>query len=179
MAKIAVLIGSPRRNGNTEILANALIDGIDKQENSVEVISVIGKRVNGCTGCDFCYRDGSHNCIQKDDMQDIYERLAGADVIVIATPVYFYGVSSQLKCMIDRLHNPIRNTFRVKKLMLLAVCADEIPAVFDSLITMYHSVLSYFSLENGGVITVPGLSGKGDILGHAALLEARKLGGKI
>lgn len=179
MAKIAVLIGSPRRNGNTEILANAFIDGIDKQENSVVVISVIGKMVNGCTGCDFCYRDGSHNCIQKDDMQDVYERLAGADVIVIATPVYFYGVSSQLKCMIDRLHNPIRNTFRVKKLILLAVCADEIPTVFDSLITMYHSALSYFSLENGGVITVPGLSGKGDILGHAALLEARKMGGKI
>lgn len=176
MAKIAVLIGSSRRNGNTEILANAFIDGINKQENSVEVISVIGKKVNGCTGCDFCYRDDSHNCVQKDDMQEIYKRLADANVIVIATPVYFYGVSSQLKCMIDRLHNPIRNTFRVKELVLLAVCADEVPTVFDSLITMYHSILSYFSLENGGMITVPGVAGKGDIQGHAALLEAHKLG---
>lgn len=176
MAKIAVLIGSSRRNGNTEILANAFIDGINKQENSVEIISVIGKKVNGCTGCDFCYRDDSHNCVQKDDMQEIYKRLADANVIVIATPVYFYGVSSQLKCMIDRLHNPIRNTFRVKELVLLAVCADEVPTVFDSLITMYHSILSYFSLENGGMITVPGVAGKGDIQGHAALLEAQKLG---
>lgn len=176
MAKIAVLIGSSRRNGNTEILANAFIDGINKQENSVEIISVIGKKVNGCTGCDFCYRDDSHNCVQKDDMQEIYKRLADANVIVIATPVYFYGVSSQLKCMIDRLHNPIRNTFRVKELVLLAVCADEVPTVFDSLITMYHSILSYFSLENGGMITVPGVAGKGDIQGHAALLEAHKLG---
>ncbi|MBE5995147.1 MAG: flavodoxin family protein [Paenibacillaceae bacterium] len=176
MAKIAVLIGSSRRNGNTEILANAFIDGINKQENSVEIISVIGKKVNGCTGCDFCYRDDSHNCAQKDDMQEIYKRLADANVIVIATPVYFYGVSSQLKCMIDRLHNPIRNTFRVKELVLLAVCADEVPTVFDSLITMYHSILSYFSLENGGLITVPGVAGKGDIQGNAALLEAHKLG---
>lgn len=176
MSKIAVLIGSPRKNGNTEILANAFIDGVNKQENNVEVISVIGKRVNGCTGCNFCYRDSSHNCVQKDDMQRIYEKLADADVLVIATPVYFYGVSSQLKCIIDRLHNPIRNTFKVKELVLLAVCADATPTVFDSVITMYNSVLSYFSLRDGGVLTVPGIAEKGDILGNAALMEARKLG---
>ena len=179
MSKIAVLIGSTRKNGNTEILANAFIDGINQQENTVEVISVKGKRINGCTGCDFCYKDSSHNCAQKDDMQDIYEKLADADIFVIATPVYFYGVSSQLKSIIDRLHNPIRNTFKVKKLVLLAVCADTIPTVFDSLITMYHSVLSYFSLKDGGVITVPGVAQKGDILGNDALLKARKLGGEL
>ena len=176
ISKIAVLIGSPRKNGNTEILANAFIDGINKQENSVEVISVTGKQVNGCIGCDFCYRDENHNCIQKDDMQEIYEKLADADIFVVATPVYFYGVSSQLKCIIDRLHNPIRNAFKVKELVLLAVCADTIPTVFDSLITMYHSVLSYFSLKDGGVITVPGVVKKGDILENAALMEARELG---
>ncbi|MDW2800685.1 NAD(P)H-dependent oxidoreductase [Clostridium boliviensis] len=109
----------------------------------------------------------------------MYEKLADADVFVIATPVYFYGVSSQLKSIIDRLHNPIRNTFKVKELVLLAVCADTIPTVFDSLITMYHSVLSYFLLKDGGVITVPGVAQKGDILGNDALLEARKLGGKL
>lgn len=179
MSKIAVLIGSTRKNGNTEILANAFIDGINQQENTVEVISVKGKRINGCTGCDFCYKDSSHNCAQKDDMQEIYEKLADADIFVIATPVYFYGVSSQLKSIIDRLHNPIRNTFKVKKLVLLAVCADTIPTVFDSLITMYHSVLSYFSLKDGGVITVPGVAKKGDILGNDALLKARKLGGEL
>ncbi|AFA50191.1 flavodoxin family protein [Acetobacterium woodii] len=176
MSKIVVLIGSPRKNGNTAILANSFIDGVDKQKNSVEVISVIGKKVNGCIGCDFCYKDSEHNCVQKDDMQEIYENLADADVIVIATPIYFYGISSQLKCIIDRLHNPIRNTFKVKELVLLAVCADTIPIVFDSVQTMYNSVLSYFSLRNAGVITVPGVSNKGDIIGNPALTEARKLG---
>lgn len=178
MSKITVLIGSPRKNGNTEILANAFIDGVNKQENTVEVISVTGKHVNGCTGCNFCYRDKRHNCVQKDDMLGIYEKLADAEVLVIATPVYFYGVSSQLKCIIDRLHNPIRNTFKMKELVLLAVCADTIPTVFDSLISMYHAVLSYFSLRNGGMITVSGVSEKGDILGNPALAEARKLGGR-
>lgn len=176
MSKIAVLIGSPRKNGNTELLANSFIDGVNQQSNSIEVISVIGKKVNGCIGCDFCYKDSRHNCAQKDDMQEIYQKLADADVIVIATPIYFYGISSQLKCMIDRLHNPIRNTFQVKKVVLLAVCADTIPTVFDSVQTMYHSILDYFSLKDAGVITVPGVSGKGDIIGNPALLKARKLG---
>ncbi len=176
MSKIVVLIGSSRKNGNTEILANSFIDGVDKQKNVVDVISVMGKKVNGCIGCDYCYKDSQHNCVHKDDMQGIYERLADADVIVIVTPIYFYGVSSQLKCIIDRLHNPIRNTFKVKELVLLAVCADDIPSVFDSVQTMYHAVLSYFSLGNAGEITVPGVSEKGDIIGNPALVEARKLG---
>jgi multimeric flavodoxin WrbA len=176
MKKIVVLIGSPRKNGNTEILVNAFISGVDKQKNSVELISVIENKVSGCTGCNFCFQDSRHRCVQKDDMQGIYEKLADADVLVIATPIYFYGVSAQLKCIIDRLHNPIRNTFKVKELVLLAVCANTIPTVFDSVKTMYRSILSFFSLKDAGMITVSGVSDKGDISGHPALMEARKLG---
>lgn len=176
MKKIVVLLGSPRKNGNTEILANAFVAGVDKQKNSVEIISVTENKVNGCIGCNFCYKNSQHSCIQKDDMQGIYEKLSDADVIVVATPIYFYGISSQLKCMIDRLHNPIRNTFKVKELVLLAVCANTIPTVFDSVKSMYHSILSYFSLTDAGMIMVPGVSDKGDILGHPALTEAHKLG---
>ena len=112
-------------------------------------------------------------------MQDIYEKFALAKVIVIATPVYFYGVSSQLKSIIDRLHNPIRNNFKVKKLVLLSVAADTIPTVFDSVKTMYDSVLKYFSLEDGGVITVFGVEKKGNIYGNNALKEAYELGESI
>lgn len=178
MSKIAVLIGSPRKGGNTEILADAFIDGA-KQRHEIEVISVTDVKVKGCTGCNFCYTDKSHRCVQKDDMQSIYEKLIPADVIVIATPVYFYGISSQLKCIIDRLHNPIRNNFKVKKLILLSVAADTIPTVFDSVKTMYNSVLEYFSLENGGVVTVFGVKEKGDIINNSALQEAFELGAGI
>lgn len=178
VSNIAVLIGSPRKGGNTEILANSFIEGAAKS-NKIAVISVTDRKVNGCTGCNYCYKDQSHRCIQKDDMQKIYDELACADIIVIATPVFFYGVSSQLKCLIDRLHNPVRNGFKVKKLALLAVAADTTPTVFDSISAMYASVLKYFSLENGGIITVPGVEKRGDILGNAALKEAFKLGENI
>ena len=176
MSKIAVLIGSPRKNGNTEILVNSFVEGVDKQKNSIELIAVTGYEIKGCIGCNACFRDSMHRCIQKDDMQVIYEKLSDADVIVVATPIYFYGISSQLKCVIDRLHNPIRNSFKVKELVLLAVCADTIPSAFDSVKAMFHSVLNYFSLKNAGIITVPGVQEKGDIVGNPALAEARRLG---
>jgi multimeric flavodoxin WrbA len=178
MSKIAVLIGSPRKGGNTQTLAGAFIDGA-KEQHEIDIISVADVRVKGCTGCNYCYTDESHRCTQKDDMQSIYERLASAEIIVIATPVYFYGVSSQLKCIIDRLHNPIRNSFKVKKLVLLSVAADTIPTVFDSVKTMYNSVLKYFSLEDGGIITVFGVEKKGAINNNSALQEAYRLGKSI
>ncbi len=175
MSRIAVLIGSPRKGGNTDILAHSFIDGAAKR-HEIEVISVADTKVKGCTGCNFCYTDKDHRCVQKDGMQEIYEKLAPCDIIVVATPVYFYGVTAQLKCLIDRLHNPIRNDFAVKKLVLLSVAADTIPTVFDSVRTMYESVLKYFSLENGGVITVFGVEKKGDICGNPALRKAYELG---
>lgn len=175
MSTIAVLIGSPRKGGNTDILANSFIDGA-KKNHTIEVISVTNTKVSGCTGCNFCYADESHRCLQKDGMQEIYGKLALAEIIVIATPVYFYGISSQLKCIIDRLHNPIRNTFKVKKLVLLSVAADKIPTVFDSVKIMYNSVLKYFSLEDGGIVTAFGVQNKGDINNSTALKEAYELG---
>jgi multimeric flavodoxin WrbA len=112
-------------------------------------------------------------------MKGVYASLADADVIVAATPLYFYGVSSQLKSLIDRLHNPIRNSFKVKKLVLLAVGADTKKEVFDSLVTAYKAVLKYFSLENGGIITVNGMKNKGDIRKDAALDAARELASSL
>ena len=177
--KIIILVGSKRRNGNTAALANSFADGAGKN-NDVELISVADVHVNGCIGCNSCFSNDKHACFQKDDMPAIYQKLQNADVIVLATPVYFYNMSSQLKCIIDRLHNPIRNTFKVKKLVLLAVAADDKAThVFDSLKVMYTSILSYFKLEDGGIITVSGVKDMGDINNNPGLKEAYVLGTKM
>lgn len=178
MKKIAVLIGSARKGGNTELLANAFVKGA-QEHHEVTMIFAAKVKVNGCIGCNACYSDENHRCIQKDDMEQIYSQLKDADAIVIATPVYFYNVSSQLKCIIDRLHNPIRDEFKVKQLFLLAVAADTNPTVFDSIKVMYQSVLHYFHLKDGGMITVAGVKDRGDIVGHKALEDAYQLGKNI
>lgn len=175
MGKVIVLLGSMRKGGNTELLVNAFVDGA-VNNNDVEVISVADYKVNPCVGCNSCFEREGNACFQKDDMNIIYEKLAEADIIVIASPVYFYGVSAELKGIIDRLHTPLRNKFKVKKLGLLLVAAATLPEVFDSIELQYKLVLDYFKLEDAGRILVRGVKDKGDIEGNKALKEAFKLG---
>lgn len=109
-------------------------------------------------------------------MQEIYEKLKEADVLAIASPVYFYGVSAQLKAIIDRLHTPMRNEFRIKKLALILVGAATLPELFDSIKVQYQLVLNYFKLEDAGMVLVRGAKDKGDVKNTEGLEEAYQLG---
>ena len=110
-------------------------------------------------------------------MTAIYEKLSKADILVIASPVYFYGISSQLKAIIDRLHTPLRNSFGIKKLGLILVGAATLPELFDSIITQYRLVLNFFKLEDAGMVLVRGAKEKGDV-SETDLENAYKLGEK-
>lgn len=178
MGKIVILVGSVRKSGNTEILAEAFAEGA-KQNNEVEIISVVDYNVNPCIGCNSCFKREGHKCFQQDDMQKIYTKLAEADVIVAASPVYFYGISAQLKAVIDRLHTPMRNEFKVKKLGLLLVAAATLPTVFDSIKMQYQLILNFFKLEDAGMVLVKGVKDIGDIKENSALEEAYNLGKSI
>ena len=178
MSKIVVLCGSVRKNGNTEMLARAFCDGA-RLNNEVDFVSVADFRVLPCIGCNTCFEREGNACFQNDDMQAIYRKLADADMLVIASPVYFYGISAQLKAVIDRLHTPLRNTFRIRKTALLLVAAATLPEVFDSIKTQYRLVCSFFNLEDAGSVCVRGVREKGDIAGNPALAEARALGSSL
>ena len=173
-----VLVGSMRKEENIDLLAKAFVDGASKK-NDVEIISVTEYKVNPCIGCNSCFERKDNSCFQKDDMEIIYRKLAKVDMIVIASPVYFYGISSKLKAIVDRLHTPLRNNFRVKKLGLLLVAAATLPTVFDAIEIQYKLVLDFFKLEDAGRVLVRGVKDKGDIKGNKALEEAYKLGMSI
>ena len=96
-------------------------------------------------------------------MQQIYDKLKVADILVIASPVYFYGLSAQLKAIIDRLHNPRRDTFNIKKLAMILVGAATLPELFDAILMQYKLVLNFFKLEDGGTVLVRGAKEKGDV----------------
>ena len=175
MSKIIVFVGSVRKNGNTELLAKAFADGA-KEQNEVEIISVADYKVHPCIGCNRCFVNENHACCQKDDMELIYQKVMDADMLVLASPVYFYGISAQLKTIIDRFHNPVRDEFRVKKLALLLVGAASLPELFDSIKMQYQLVLNFFHLEDAGMVLVRGVKEIGDIKEHPALQEAYDLG---
>ena len=158
MSRIVVLVGSMRKGGNTDLLAQAFAEGASKN-NTVEIVSVADYKVNPCIGCNSCF--------------------TRADVLVIASPVYFYGISAELKAIIDRLHTPIRNEFQIKKLALLLVGAATLPELFDAIKLQYQLVLNFFHLEDAGMVLVRGVKDIGDIKETKALEEAFNLGNSI
>ena len=112
-------------------------------------------------------------------MTVIYEKMSQADMLVIASPVYFYGISAQLKAVIDRFHNPIRDSFHIKKSALLLVGAASLPELFDAILTEYNLCLNYFSIEDVGKVLVRGVKDKGDINSTDVLNDAYKLGQSV
>ena len=171
---ILIISGSPRKGGNTELLADAFAKGA-AEHHHVEIVSVHDYKVNPCLGCNACFKTNGI-CAQKDDMAIIYEKMNQADMLVIASPVYFYGISAQLKVVIDRFHNPIRNTFHINKMALLLVGAATLPELFDAILTEYNLGLKYFNIEDAGKVLVRGVKNKGDIKGTSFLEDAYQLG---
>lgn len=106
MAQVLTLMSSPRKNGNTDRLANAFIKGVEENGYSTEKIYVNYQNIKPCLGCNICQK--TNQCVQKDDMQEIYEKMLEAKVIVFASPVYFYIFNASMKLLLDR-------TFAIEK----------------------------------------------------------------
>ena len=150
MSHVLILVGSVRRNGNTQALAQACAEGARAAGHQVEIVSVADYHVHPCIGCEGCFQHPENQCVQQDDMQKIYPKLLWADVVAAASPVYFYGVSAQLKAIIDRCHTPLRNQFHIQKLALLLVGGATLPTLFDAILCQYQMILDYFRLSDGG-----------------------------
>ena len=178
MSNIVILVGSMRIIGNTARLAQSFAKGAAKN-NNVEIVLFADYNVNPCIGCNSCFVREGNKCFQDDDMVKIYEKLRNADIVVIASPVYFYGISAQLKAIVDRLHTPMRNTFHIKKLGLLLVGAAQLPNLFDPILMQYQMVLDFFKLESIGNVLVRGVKDMGDIENSSAPEEAYELGNSL
>ena len=102
--KILILNGSPRPNGNTKQMIDALCEGLKKAGHEWNVVNVARMNIHGCLACEYCHGKGAGNCVQKDDMQNVYELLKTAEMLVLAAPIYYHGMSGQMKCCIDRFY---------------------------------------------------------------------------
>lgn len=99
--KVLILSGSPRKGGNSDFLCDEFMHGAEEAGNSVEKIRIQSKKIAPCLGCYYCTEHGGE-CVQKDDMAEVLQKMIDADVIVMASPVYFYSVDAQIKALIDR-----------------------------------------------------------------------------
>lgn len=173
--KVLVISASPRRNGNSDILCNQFILGANESGHFTEKVFLKEKKINYCTGCDSCF-NGEKMCPQKDDMADILEKMISADVIVMATPVYFYAMNGQLKTFIDRTCARYRE-ITDKNFYFIMTAADSGKEAMNGTVTEFNSFLS--CLENPsvkGLIYGTGAWNIGDIKGMPAMQEAYNAG---
>lgn len=175
---ILVFVGSPRKGGNTDTLANAFIEGALDAGHEVEKITLQNHKISGCLGCDYCMKNRGA-CVQKDDMQMIYDKLNKADVVVLATPLYFFGFSSQIKKVIDRLYALLSGSLPNKQSILLAVYGSQDSHEINGLLSQYEMIASALNWRNLGEISAKGVLKKGDISNHPSIAEANKLGRNI
>ena len=103
MKNVLIISSSPRKNGNTNTLCEQFKKGAEAKGHHVDLVRIMEKKVNFCLACDACMKNGG-KCVQKDDMAAILDLYNKADVLVLATPVYFYGISAQMKTFIDRTY---------------------------------------------------------------------------
>ena len=99
--KVLILSGSPRKGGNSDILCDEFARGAQEAGNEVEKIRVASKKIHPCSACYYC-RDYGGACVHKDDMAEVLQKMIDSDVLVLASPVYFYSIDAQLKAVIDR-----------------------------------------------------------------------------
>lgn len=100
MKNVLIISSTPRRGGNSDVLCDEFLRGVAQAGNKAEKICLREKKIHPCTGCGVC--NITHVCVQKDDMEEQLEKMVEADVIVLATPVYFYTMCAQMKMLIDR-----------------------------------------------------------------------------
>ena len=142
--QILVLNGSPRQKGNTKKMIDAFAEGAESAGHQVDVVDVCQKQIGGCMACEYCHTKGKGVCVQKDDMQEVYALLKQADMLVLASPIYYHGLSGQLKCTLDRFYAaayPSRPPHLKKAAMFLSSGDAD----------MYDGAMFSFQGEYGGI----------------------------
>lgn len=179
MTKKVLIIGtSPRANGNSNRLAIEFEKGAKAKGNEVEIVYLCDKTINFCKGCLACQR--LKKCVIDDDANEIANKMKESDVIVWATPVYYYCISGQMKTMIDRANPLFASDYKFKDVYLLAAAADSGDYTFKGTINALEGWTACFSgVQLKGVVTAEGVDSVGAIEGNQTLKEAYELGKSI
>lgn len=178
MKKVIAISTSLRAGSNSDMLADQFIEGVREAGHDVEKISLVGKEIQFCKGCLACQKLGK--CVLNDDVNDIMQKVVGADVICWATPIYYYEMSGQMKTLIDRMNGMYPMDYKFRDVYLLTTAAEDEPEVpkraeagLTGWIDCYPKSRLVGSLFCGGV------SNPRDIQHNPKLQEAYELGKNI
>ena len=178
MKKVLILEGSPRRNGNSAILSEEFARGAEEAGCDVEKVRITGKKIAGCLGCNGCYRNGGE-CVQKDDMAEVREKMLAADVIVLASPIYFYSMIAQMKTVIDRSY-AFYQQLEGKTFYFIITCGAPDAAFTETMLASLRGFTCCIpNAKEGGIVLGTGAMEAGEIRSSAAMAEAYQLGRSV
>jgi len=174
---ILVITGSPRKNGNSDLLAGAFIKGAEKSGHSIVRFDAGRKKISGCIACNKCYSKGTA-CVFKDDFNELAPLVEKADMLVLVSPVYWFSFSAQIKAALDKFYALIvgKRTINIKENVLLACAETDDMTDFDGIVRSYELVNRYMEWSDRGRLLVPNVNNIGDILKTNTLEEAEKIG---
>lgn len=148
--KILILQSSPRAKGSTAWMADEYKKAAEAAGHEVTLVDVAKKKIAGCLACEYCHGKGQGVCIQKDDMQELYPLLTEAEAIVLASPIYYFTINSQIQAAIHRCYSLMAPP-KLKKLALLM--SSHSPGVYDAAIAQFHYLSSFWKAEEAGIVT--------------------------
>lgn len=176
--KVLILSTSLRPDSNSDALAEAFAQGAREAGHQVETISLRGKTMGFCRGCLACLKLG--HCVQKDDALAIVEAMGRADVLVFATPIYYYEMSGQMKTLLDRANSLYDGDYAFTDVYLLTSAAEDADGVDSRAVAGLEGWIACFERSRlAGPVFAGGVNAPGEIRGHAALEKARELGRKV
>ena len=185
--KVLGIMGSPRRQSNTEILLDKALEGAREAGAEVEKVLVSKLKISPCLEIYACRKDG--NCAIKDDMQLLYKKLLEADHVILASPMFFYGVTSQAKAVIDRCQalwvrkhvlGMGKEDKRERRGVFISVGATRGAKLFDGAVLTVKYFFDAIGVKYSGDLLVRGIDDKGQIIGHpTALQDAFRLGQEL
>ena len=173
--KVVVLSASPRKGGNSDTLCDQFMLGAEEAGHEIEKIFLRDKEINYCIACDTCKRNGNI-CDQDDDMAEILNKMITSDVIVMATPVYFYTMDAQMKTLIDRTYSRYME-IRNKDFYFIVTAAVTRKQALERTIEEFRGFTSVLSgSKEKGIVYGTGAWNIGDIKSSSAMKEAYEMG---
>jgi multimeric flavodoxin WrbA len=185
MLKVLGILGSARKGGNTDLLLQSALEGARAEGAEIELVRLADLKINPCLNCGGCDEDGV--CVQQDDMQGLFEKLLNYDIILLASPIYFMGVSAWTKAFIDRCQSLWVRKYKLERLpakprearkgVFISVAGMKKPTVFEGAKLTVKSFFATIHVTYLGELVYTEIDAKGDISRHpTALKEARELG---
>lgn len=176
--KVLILSSSPRKGGNSDTLCGRFMEGAKESGHIVEKVFLKDKKINYCTSCGYCF--DTQKCSQKDDMADILDKMIDADVIVLATPVYFYSMCAQMKTLIDRT-TPKYTEIKNKEFYFIMTAADENKASLKRTMETFRGFTEdcLDGAKEAGIIYGTGAWKIGEIQNTPAYMEAYQMGKQV